>query len=218
MGTTTLWVKREEAPRGLDRLRKFRPALSLARETETLRMLAEAGAPVPEIVADGEGFVVIRDGGANVARHLAQTDDPIPLLVRAGIALADLHALGLAHGRPALRDMLWDGEMIRFIDFERPPRVVSDRSRALDLLIFHHSLYRCTGGPSPLVEAALGGFVAADRHGTWAKAAALCRRHRWLEAVTLPFHGRGGRGNDLRPLGWLFARMRAAPPVIPADA
>lgn len=214
IGGTVLWVKRAERLRGFDRFRKRSPSRCLAREASVLRAFAEVGAPVPSLVLDGEDFIVIRDGGESVAALLPTLADPQPLLIRAGEALANLHALGLAHGRPALRDMLWDGGTIRFIDFERPPRTVTDRARALDLLIFHHSLLRWLGKPSPLVDVALGAFVAADAHDTWGTAAALCCRHRWIATITRPFHGRGGRGNDLRPLGWLFDRMLAPPPGV----
>ncbi|TVQ54635.1 MAG: hypothetical protein EA355_11490 [Rhodobacteraceae bacterium] len=54
---------------------------------------------------------------------------------------------------------------------------------------------------------ALRAFVAADRLGAWGEAAALRRRHRRVWRLSRPMHGRCGRGDDLRPLGWLFAPM-----------
>ena len=208
-----LWIKRAVSVGGLDRLRKPWPKRAFAREIATLRAFEKLGAPVPGIVTAGDDFVVMRDGGEGLPALLAATDDPAPLLAAAGDGLARFHALGLVHGRPALRDMLWDGQAVRFVDFERPPQRGTAYARALDLLIFHHSLLRWAGGPSPLIDVALGAFVAADRHDSWAHAAALCARHRWIAWLTRPFHGRGGRGNDLRPLGWLFARMAAPPPA-----
>ncbi|WP_157054217.1 hypothetical protein [Ruegeria sp. 6PALISEP08] len=80
------------------------------------------GAPVPRILAEGKGYIAVEHAGASLTR--LSKDKSVTMAGKlmacraAGQALARLHGMGLAHGRPAFRDMCWDGRQIRFIDFE----------------------------------------------------------------------------------------------------
>ncbi len=207
------WVKRVERPRGVARLRPFRPMAAFRREVAALRLFNRVNAPAPELICAGPDFMVVRDTGQTVATLIDREGvDPHPVLEAAGGGLAGLHAVGLTHGRPKLRDMTWDGKSLRFIDLEECRPAATPLLRARDLLIFHHSLLRQAGGPSPVVEHALAAFVRADRGDAWGVAAELCRRNRWIFRLTSPFHGRGRRSNDLWPLGWIADRMAGPRP------
>ncbi|WP_298852565.1 hypothetical protein [uncultured Ruegeria sp.] len=78
--------------------------------------------PVPRIVAEDDGFMAVEDAGVSLTKlcgtNFVTTAEKLKACRAARHALARLHSAGFAHGRPALRDMCWDGRQIRFIDFE----------------------------------------------------------------------------------------------------
>ena len=116
------WLKRVEEFAPHLWLVKGRPEHALERDRSSHRFLWKFGAPVPRILADGKGYIAVEDAGASLTRLCADKSVTMTEKLRAccaaGQALARLHAMGLAHGRPAFRDMCWDGRQIRFIDFE----------------------------------------------------------------------------------------------------
>ncbi|ODN71427.1 hypothetical protein [Methylobrevis pamukkalensis] len=143
----TLWIKRaNKAGRPvwlalqrllallvpLDFLRPVPPtrgAAAVAREIGMIVVLREAGFRVPEIVYASSRALVLSDLGPTLARQVVR--DPGPArdefhrgLCAAAATLARLHAVGLVHGRPSLRDFTWNGEEIGFLDFEEAPTTV----------------------------------------------------------------------------------------------
>lgn len=153
------WVKRASLPKAkfLHRLQQIAaaclrlPMLSVtasdggaeALKTEVTRLwrFRAASVHVPEVVAEGERFYVATDIGSELQSFLQKMDDTSAqkaLIEKAARALAALHAKGLVHGRPYLRDMTWDGETIGFLDLEEDPlRVMSfDAAQARDVWIF----------------------------------------------------------------------------------
>ena len=99
-------------------------------------------------------------------------------------ALHSLHDADVAHGRPSLRDMMWDGTRIAFIDFERfgATRELR-RAKAMDLLLFAHSCFDVAGGPRPEIDHAFAAYRSRDRDGVWGDAARMLRRYRWLDPL-----------------------------------
>ena len=190
------WIKRVESLPLRWRLQKGNPARSFARERAALHNLAARGAPVPPILAEGEDWFALPDCGETLAAILRRPDpaDRAEVFARAGAALARLHAMGLAHGRPQPRDLCWDGAQIRLLDFERAGegRAPAWR-RALDLVQTVHGIYALDLTAGPEVDAFCAGYRAEDRAGIWARAVRLCRRLSWLEPLT-------------RPLQWMEAR------------
>ena len=91
-------------------------------------------------------FFVIEDVGEPVARLFKYSTDENfkhEILLKAARALAGLHALNFAHGRPALRDIAIKNDEIKFLDFES--KFFSDDlklRKCRDLLVFIHELYR----------------------------------------------------------------------------
>ena len=199
------WVKRPERRSLRWRLQKGDPQRRFARERAAMHGMHALGVPVPPIVAEGPDFLVLPDCGPTLAQILrdGSADDAQQAMVAAGAALAALHARGLAHGRPALRDLCWDGRTLRFLDFERSsPPPVSKRAQAHDLLVFLHSavaqsLRPGDAGMPPAqqaaVDAAAASYRAADTRQVWQAAIGICAWLRRVEPLTRPLQRREAR-------------------------
>jgi tRNA A-37 threonylcarbamoyl transferase component Bud32 len=185
------WVKAEERLTLRMRIQKGSAQSAFAAERAALDILNEAGAPVPPVVAEGPGFFVTPDCGRPLRdlirdRTLSPADRTLPF-AEAATALARLHAKGLSHGRPAIKDICWDGRRVAFLDFERfAPARNRVRGHVEDLVILLFSTFVETGRPSPETEALARAYRAADPGGIWAGAERLCRRLRWLGPLTWP--------------------------------
>jgi tRNA A-37 threonylcarbamoyl transferase component Bud32 len=140
----TFWLKRPEVRSLRWRLQKGDPARSFAVELAAMERLRAAGAPVPQVLAEGRDFLLVADAGRPIADLL---DDPavpdaevLRALQAAAETLAGLHRQRLAHGRPYLRDLCWDGRTLTLIDLERSrPRAGALRQGA-DVVLFLASL------------------------------------------------------------------------------
>ena len=117
------WLKRVERLTGVMRIQKGDPERAFATERDGLRALADAGLPVAGIAAEGQEWMLIQDAGpvlpAVVGDGKRDEAEKLAAFARAGRALGLLHWAGLVHGRPAVRDICWDGREARFIDLER---------------------------------------------------------------------------------------------------
>lgn len=217
-GGRRFWLKRAERLSGRMRLQKGDGGAAFVREREALRLLSAAGLPVPPLLAEGPDWFLTADQGETLRALLWRQEDRdlTPAFAAAGRALARLHAAGFSHGRPAIRDICWDGTAARFIDLERfdPARrtghAQTRRAQAMDLLIFVHSLYAdalkhpATLQAAPPREAAIAAYRDAAPE-TWAVATRLAARLAWLRPVSkLPL-----RSRDLRALGPTLARLSA---------
>lgn len=197
-GGRAFWLKRPEAPRKSLRwrLQKGDPLTAFGRERAGLAALGDLGAPVPRMVAAGPDYLVLEDGGPTLAALLAAsvTAEEIAEAARAvaaaGRALGRLHARGLAHGRPYLRDLCWDGARITMIDFEsfRPRNGAGRQGR--DAVLFLASLLAQPGGAAQFAP-------ALDAWRAEAPAAAYRAAGRWVAVLRL-----------LAPLAILALRIR----------
>ena len=194
------WIKRQEHLRGLMRLQKGNPAKALAKEATALRALGGRGLPVPELVAEGPGFVVVADAGPSL--NLLLRDDDIPAdekrraMAAAGAALAQLHRAGIVHGRPCIRDFCWKDGAITLIDWERyKPRANTRFRMRVDAVVFVFNLYALLRADTPELEAAITAYRAGAPAGLWDEAARLCRRLGWIDRLTQAQQRRdAGRG------------------------
>jgi tRNA A-37 threonylcarbamoyl transferase component Bud32 len=190
------WLKRVEAPSLRMRLQKGDPRRAFEAELQGLLRLDKLGHAVPRVVDQGSDYFVIPDAGPTLRSLLWDGEAGLEVpFTAAGTALARLHSAGIAHGRPAIRDICWDGTQVRFIDLER---VTSDprttRNLALDLMIFAHSIYadgahevvsKCV---EPLSNAALAAYRSDAPTEVWVAATRLASQLRWLRPIA-----------DLRP-------------------
>jgi tRNA A-37 threonylcarbamoyl transferase component Bud32 len=196
------WLKRAEALSFYWRLRKGNGQAAFARDLRAMHLLGRAGLPVPKVLAEGVDYFVTPDCGQSLAYLLRDSIFPEPdrstTLGRAGQALAGLHLAGYCHGRPSVRDLLWDGAKITLIDFERFRR---NRNRpvhmAMDLLIATQSVFACskTAGPEARALVEAYAFAAPKLMARMRARLALIRWPVRL-AAALPF--RRGLGKDLQ--------------------
>ncbi len=134
------WLKRVEHFAPHLWLVKGCPKVAFSRDRTSHRYLWNKGVPVPRILAEGPDFIAVEDAGLSLTRFCGDRSRELvckhTACRAAGRALARLHASDLAHGRPAFRDMCWDGQQIRFIDFEYfKPTKVGRLRKARDLSI-----------------------------------------------------------------------------------
>lgn len=117
------WLKRVERLSGRLRLQKGNPARTFELERAGLAALAKAGVPVAAVVAEGPDWILMPDAGPVLTRVVGEPGrsdaEKLAAFAATGRALGRLHWAGLVHGRPAVRDICWDGSDVRFIDLER---------------------------------------------------------------------------------------------------
>lgn len=176
-----LWLKRVETLTLRWRLQKGGGRRSFEKDRAGLHVLGGAGLPVAPILAEGPDYFVTPDLGVTLCSLMSDTgasDARSAAFRAAGRALAALHAQGFSHGRPAVRDLCWDGADVRFIDMEKfSPRHQSPRHFAADMLVFVHSVFAAGGGEAEL-DTAIQAYRAAG--GPWEAALSLSRRIGWL--------------------------------------
>ena len=204
------WLKQSERLTGAMRWLKAKPQAALQLEISTLTQLAKRGAPVPDLVASGEDFLVVADVGMPVNGWL-NTDvseaEKSQILKDSASALAQLHLKGLAHGRPALRDICWDNGQVTFIDFEANQQD-SDmhRQQIRDLLVYIHSLYRYIGPHPEIAEPVIAAYRAAGGESLWQASKQEVTKWQWLNYLIAPLKSIGGK--DLRPVYWLLRHFK----------
>lgn len=205
------WLKQVEKLSGAMRLLKQNSTDALHKEIKVLTQLAKQGAPVPAVVGAGKDYMVVEDAGATIKDlllHCPEAHWP-QILTDAAIALATLHTMQLAHGRPALRDISWCQGEVKFIDLEAHQQgksIVSQQVR--DLLVFIHSLYRYIGPRNTLITQAINAYRAAGGEFVWQKAKQFLVSWQWLFYFARPFKDMGGR--DIKPVYWVLWHFRYA--------
>jgi tRNA A-37 threonylcarbamoyl transferase component Bud32 len=158
------WLKRIEALPLRMRLQKGNARAAFEAERTGLHILGDAGLPVAPIALDGPDFIVLPDIGPTLGVMLetASQAERVEAFKAAGQSLARLHRAGFVHGRPAIRDICWDGTEARFIDLERfSPARRGTVHQALDVVMFVQSVMTATGGPVPELDAALAAYAQA---------------------------------------------------------
>jgi tRNA A-37 threonylcarbamoyl transferase component Bud32 len=191
------WLKRVERLSGRLRLQKGDPARAFAAERDGLRALEAAGLPVAGVAAEGADWVLMPDAGPTlpevVADPLCREADKLRAFAEAGKALGRLHWAGMAHGRPAVRDVCWDGQAARFIDLERFRRAKrAGFWQAADVVMFAQTAFTLWPEDGRWLDAALRAYEASAPEGAMASVQRLAR---WLA-----------------PVGWLAAGLAAVRP------
>jgi len=212
LGSDIFWVKRPEKLSLVWRLRKGDPLKALAREVDGYRALNERGLAAPQLVAADTGYFITRNGGTSLVAllHDPKTSDEerSQALCAAATALHQLHAAGMAHGRPNLKDILWDGSNICFIDFELFGVIRNMRmAQVSDLLIFALSCYATSRMNVADINKALAHYKAGDQRGIWRGAMRWIRHGRALDWLMRPLLRGNRRVRDLRALSALIQNM-----------
>ncbi|TVP72032.1 MAG: hypothetical protein EA339_08480 [Rhodobacteraceae bacterium] len=163
------------------------PVKALAREVELLRAFAARGAPVARLVAANATHMVLADHGKPVEKLIrhGQVDDA--LLRQIGAALADLHSRDLAHGRPMLRDICYDGASITFLDLEAGASLnATDRDKARDVLILIYSIMVTTNANQHMARMVIEGYRNAGTDSVWRATRRRSRGLWWLQLLAMP--------------------------------
>lgn len=200
-----LWLKRIERLSLRWRLQKGDPAKRFHLDLAGLHLLHDAGLPVAPIVAEGPDYYVTPDVGPTLRALLADphlgAEERRRAFEAAGLALARLHASGFSHGRPALRDLCWNGQAVTFIDMERfSPRRRKARHLTTDLVVFVHSVLM-DGGSGPDLDAALAAYRAAGGADTLRRAGRLGRRLVRFAPLAERIAARKPKARDLAAVG-----------------
>jgi tRNA A-37 threonylcarbamoyl transferase component Bud32 len=213
------WVKRRPASKKLRwhrlqalvasllRMRLFQPTVSqggpesLRNEADRLACLREQRIPVPDVILCEDDFLVTDDRGVQLdywLRTLPSDEDRQHWLRQAIGLLSQVHAAGLAHGRPMPRDMVIRRGQLTLIDLEEDPVQVMSlaEAQARDVWLFMNSAVQL------LPDQASAAAVFSDYHRTMTVEAeralrrlvALGRPFSWFLARTLV----GYLGSDLR--------------------
>jgi hypothetical protein len=207
------WLKRVERLSGRLRLQKGDPARAFAAEREGLRVLEAAGLPVAGIAAEGPGWVLMPDAGPVLPRVVADPGrsdaEKLAAFAAAGRALGRLHRSGMAHGRPAVRDICWDGQDARFIDLERFRRArCAGFWQAADVLMFAQTAFTAWPGNARWLDVALAAYGSSAPEGAMVSVRRLARWLApvgWLAAGLLRLKP---ESRELRAVGLMLARMR----------
>ena len=139
----------------------------------------------PEIVYLDADCMVTRAAGENINHWMRRRDvskeEKLEILTRTGQALGELHQAGMTHGRPALRDFLFNQGKVTLLDWENQPRSENIKKRKTrDYLLLLLSLFREPYARKDYVEALEKGY--ADKAGgetrEWAQT--FLRKHAFI--------------------------------------
>jgi tRNA A-37 threonylcarbamoyl transferase component Bud32 len=208
------WLKRVERLSGRLRLQKGDPARAFAAEREGLRTLAAAGLPVAGVALEGPDWVLMPDAGPTLPEVAVdpQRDEAEKSLAfaKAGKALARLHWAGMVHGRPAVRDICWDGREARFIDLERFRRARrAGLWQAADVVMLAQTAYTLWPEEPRWLEAALAAYTENAPEGAMPAVRRLAQGLvpvGWLAGGLVRLRP---ESRELRAVGLTLARLRA---------
>ena len=207
------WLKRVERVSGRMRWQKGDPAQAFEAERAGLKELASEGIPVAGIAAEGPDWVLMPDAGPVLVALVADPGraeaEKLQAFAAAGRALGRLHWAGLVHGRPAVRDICWDGTEARFIDLERFRHGRRGGLwQAVDVVMFVQTCFTQWPEDTRWLDAALASYAAEAPEGAMQRAARLAF---WLAPLgwLARLLGRLGKSNrELRAVPLTLARLR----------
>ncbi|WP_394131077.1 serine/threonine protein phosphatase [Shewanella maritima] len=203
------WIKQAERLTGAMRLLKQNSSAALVKETNVLLKLNELGAPVPKVAQVGDNYLVIEDAGCtiNQLQHQVEPEHFQQIINDASMALAKLHDMDLAHGRPALRDISWQQGQVRFFDFEAHQQGEQlTQHKIRDLLVFIHSLYRYMGPQCQMIDSAIKQYRHAGGEHIWQMTKQYITRWQWLSYPLAPLMPIAGK--DLKPVYWVLKHFK----------
>lgn len=185
------WIKKKQG-NGRNRWAKAPESAQFYYEAAHIMMAARLVPHVPEMVLFTEDCMVLRDSGYTVGEILfskGPEEEKKRILRAAGAALCAIHEAGLAHGRPALRDMTWNGKKIVFLDWENRPFFKDLRRRqSADVILFFHSMYREPWMHESWARAAWEGYAAAGGTDMLEEACRFLAAHAFLEKICAVLH------------------------------
>lgn len=204
----------------------LKPKAMMEREKRRMLAFAEKGVPAPQIVYASDTAVVLDDVGPTVQRTLGlmrAEHDPghDTLLITCAQALGELHAAGLCHGRPHVRDFFQRDGRIGFMDFEEEPEAVMplETAQARDIWLLFLPLSTLAQDGEKTLAAAYHAWASRAP----AAAIAELRRLTMILGRFLPLArliGRVQMGSDLRRfiVATDFLKNALKPDAVTTDA
>ncbi|MDA9155823.1 hypothetical protein N9N95_02570 [Methylophilaceae bacterium] len=213
------WLKQKEPPSLIKSLLMKNASKSLVKEKTVLKKLSKQGVLVPEVINFGEDYLVLSDVGDAIINiiekrhayypnnhpkfHVNGTPSKEKILTKASIALAKLHKIGYAHGRPSIKDICLKNNKIYFIDFEENQLDKNiNKQQMRDLLIFIHSLYRFFGIKNESIKKIIKTYQKNGGDKVWARTNKKMQTWIWLRYLFFFFKKSGGK--DITPIYWVF--------------
>ncbi len=180
------------------------PGAMMTREKRRMIAFGDKGFPVPEIIYASETAIVLSDVGPTVQRTLKskrQSDNAShdALLIDCAAAIGDLHAAGLCHGRPHVRDFFLRDGRIGFMDFEEEPEAAMplETAQARDLWLLFLPLSTLAQNGRDTLDAAYKAWASRAPEAAIAELRRLVRvLSRFLPLARLI--GRVQMGSDLQ--------------------
>lgn len=209
------WLKRVERLTGVMRVQKGDPTRAFEAERAGLHALADAGLPVAELTAEGPDWMLMPDAGPVLSDVVAdpRRDEAgkLAAFAAAGRSLGRLHWAGLVHGRPAVRDICWDGTEARFIDLERfRPGAHGGVRQAADVVMFAQTAFTQWPEDPRWLEAALEAYATNAPEGAVDRVRRLAiwlSSLGWVAALAARLKP---ESRELRAVGLTLARLRRA--------
>ena len=207
------WLKRVERLSRRLRLQKGNPARAFQAERDGLKALATKGLPVAGIALEGPDWVVMPDAGPVLTMLVAEASrsdaEKLAAFAQAGRALGLLHWAGMVHGRPAVRDICWDGREARFIDLERFRQGRRGGNwQAMDVVMFAQTCFTQWPEQSRWLDAMLAAYAVNAPEGAMDRVARLAG---WLLPLGWLAEGLARlrpTSRELRAVGLTLARLR----------
>ncbi|WP_148085636.1 hypothetical protein [Palleronia sp. THAF1] len=195
------------------RLQKGNPDKAFRTERSAHLRLSNRGLPVPRLLRHDDEAFVTADSGPNlqmlVRKGRLQPAEQHDALLAAATGLGVLHAAGVSHGRPGLKDICWKDGRVTFVDFERAlPRRDIPSGHAMDALVFFHSLLSEIDDPAT-IDGARAVYVAAAPDGISDIAARRVRLIAPIIAVLHPLLGQMNHKAEFRAIIPTVALFRA---------
>lgn len=144
---------------------------------------------VPEMVVLTPDYMVTRDGGPMLKSWLDKDiseEEKETILEKAGASLARLHEKNIVHGRPALRDVTWNGESMHFLDWENRMYAKSlEEQKAIDFILMLHGIGRENyANEKDRMEAVFKGYENQGGMATIQEAKRFLQKHSFIGTVT----------------------------------
>lgn len=186
------WLKQPERLSGVWLLLKPHPKKSFENELMTLLDLFKQGVPVPKVVYHEKDFFVLEDVGMSISQWVdnpnSSEEQKFSILSEASQALIGLHKKGLVHGRPAIRDIVWNNSKVIFLDFEsRSKSQNKDWLIVRDMLFFFDSLCHKETISDELIKEIALYYQTHCASRNWEIMQNYLLRFRWVYYLLLPF-------------------------------
>jgi len=147
----TLWHTLQHIVSKIAQLPLFYPTVSqggaesLHFEAARLRLFEAQGIAVPAVYAVTDVFLITEDTGQQLHAFLGKPENKHSVetyLKQAADCLIALHKAGLYHGRPSLKDMTLQDEILYFIDLEEDclQQMSLEEAQARDIWLFFNSV------------------------------------------------------------------------------